>query len=158
MKRLRMMLPLLFVLCCSSTAFAEGKYKHLEKWANKYPLDYTTKPETNFFALPEIRRSLSKLLGSRNFKRLLKDSGLLTPINLVDGYLIIEGVPSNRAPVDEIENVIVAVNTNDRAGTIMVVFSGIGERFGQIEYLCTNGKACHGMPGIVFDKIGEWER
>ena len=59
------------------------------------------------------------------------------PAILIDGYLILEGVTSNRTPESEIENAIVAVNINDKAGTIMVVFSGIGQRFGQPEYFCT---------------------
>jgi hypothetical protein len=140
MKLIRITFPLILMLYFSSTTLAQGKYSHLKKWANEYPLDYTTRPKINFFALPEIRRPLLKLLGTQNFNRLLKDYGMVFPINLIDGYLTIEGVTSNRTPENEAENVIVAVNINDKAGTIMVIFSGIGERFGLVEYFCTNGR------------------
>jgi hypothetical protein len=158
MKPIHIILSLILVLCFSSTASAQGKYGHLKKWANEYPLDYTAKPKTNFFALPEIRRPLLKLLGTQNFKRLMKDFGMVTPINLIDGYLILEGVTSNRTPENEVENVIVAVNMNDEAGTIIVIFSGIGQRFGQVEYFCTNGKTCSGLPTDVSNKVREWKR
>lgn len=88
----------------------------------------------------------------------MKDFGMVVPINLIDGYLIIEGATSNRTPENEVENVVVAVNLNDKAGTIMVIFSGIGERFGEVEYFCTNGKPCDGLPHEVRDKIKKWEQ
>ncbi len=157
MKVIQITLPLLLVICFNSTTTAQGKYAHLKKWANEYPLDYTTKPKTNFFALPEIRRPLLRLLGTQNLRRMMKDFGMVTPINLIGGYLILEGVTSNRTPATEVENVIVAVNINDKAGTIMVFFSGIGERFGRVEYFCTNGKSCNGLPNEVRNKIKEWE-
>lgn len=64
-----------------------------------YPLDYTTKPKTNFFGLPEIRQPLLKLLGTQNFRWLMKDFGMVTPIDLIDAHFIIEGVTSNRTPL-----------------------------------------------------------
>ncbi len=157
MKLRQITFPLFVVLCISSGTSAQGRYSHLKKWANEYPVDYTTKPKTNFFGLPEIRQRLFKLLGRRNLSRLMKDFGMVTPVNLIDGYLILEGVTSNRTPESEIENAIVAVNISDKAGTIMVVFSGIGERFGQPEYFCTNGKTCNGLPTEVRTKIKGWE-
>lgn len=158
MKLIQITLLLFLIVAFSNTTFGQGKYSHLKKWANEYPLDYTTKPKTNFFALPEIRQPLLKLLGTQNFRRLMKDFGMVTPVNLIDGYLILEGVTSNRTPENEVENTIVAVNLNDKAGTIMVIFSGIGERFGQVEYFCTNGKTCNGLPNEVRSKIKTWER
>ncbi|MDX6443125.1 MAG: hypothetical protein QOH71_199 [Blastocatellia bacterium] len=155
MKLIHLTISLFLLLCFSSITTAQGKFSHLKKWANEYPLDYTAKPKINFFALPEIRQPLLKLLGTQNFRRLIKDLGMVTPINLIDGYLIIEGVTSNRTP--ENENVIVAVNINDKAGTIMVMFSGIGERFGQVESFCTNGKTCNGLPTEVSNKVKEWK-
>ena len=157
MKLIRIVPPVVLIVSLSVTTFAQGKYGHLKKWVNEYPLDYTAKPKINFFALPEIRTPLLKLLGPANLRRLMKDFGMVTPINFVDGYLILEGVTSNRTPDSEVENVIVAVNINDRAGTIMVIFSGIGDRFGQTEYFCTNGKSCNGLPNEVRNKIKEWE-
>jgi len=157
-RHLYVSLPLFLVLFFGSTTFAQGKYGHLKKWANEYPLDDTTKPKTNFFALPEIRQPLLKLLGSQNFRRLMKDFGMVTPINLIDGHLILEGVTSNRTPESEVENAIVAVNINDKAGTLMVIFSGIGDRFGQVEYFCTNGKSCDGLPNETRIKIKGWTR
>jgi hypothetical protein len=157
-KLIHIILSLFLIGALNNAVFAQGKYSHLKKWANEYPLDYTAKPKINFFALPEIRQPLVKLLGTQNFKRLMKDFGMVTPMNLIDGYLIIEGVTSNRTPDNEIENAIVAVNINDKAGTIMVIFSGIGERFGQVEYFCTNGKTCSGLPTDVSNKIKEWKR
>jgi hypothetical protein len=156
-KLIHITLLLFLIVAFSNTTFAQGKYSHLKKWANEYPLDYTTKPKTNFFELPEIRQPLLKLLGTQNFRRLIKDFGMVTPINLIDGYLIIEGVTSNRTPENETENVIVAVNINDKPGTIMVMFSGIGERFGQVESFCTNGKTCNGLPTEVSNKVREWK-
>lgn len=158
MKLIHLTLFVFLALCFSNSVAAQGKYRHLKTWANEYPLDYTTKPKTNFFALPEIRQRLLKLLGTQNFKRLMKDFGMVSPINLIDGYLILEGVTSNRTQENEVENAIVAVNINDKHGTIMVIFSGIGNRFGQVEYFCTNGKTCSGLPNEVRLKIKEWER
>jgi hypothetical protein len=157
MKLIQIILFISLSLCLGVTTFAQGKYRHLKKWANEYPLDYTAKPKINFFALPEIHQPLLKLIGPKNLKRLMKDFGMVTPINLIDGYLILEGVTSNRTPDNEVENAIVAVNINDRAGTIMVIFSGIGDRFGQTEYFCTNGKSCNGLPTQVRNKIKEWK-
>jgi hypothetical protein len=157
MKLARITSILLLMLCFSGAALAQGKYNHLKKWANETPIDYTTKPKINFFTLPEIHQPLLKLLGTQNLRRLMKDFGMVVPINLIDGYLVLEGVTSNRTLEDKEENVIVAVNINDKAGTIMVVFSGIGERFGEVEYFCTNGKACNGLPNEVRSKVEEWQ-
>jgi hypothetical protein len=156
--KLRQIIFLLFLLLfIRGGTSAQTRYGHLKRWANEYPIDYTTKPKTNFFDLPEIRQRLFNLLGRRNVRRLMKDFGMVTPSNLIEGYLILEGVTSNRTPESEIENAIVAVNINDKAGTIIVVFSGIGQRFGQPEFFCTNGKTCNGLPTEVRTKIKEWK-
>jgi hypothetical protein len=43
--------------------------------------------------------------------------------------------------------------------TIMAIFSGTGERFGQVEYFCPKGKTCSSaLPTEVSDKIKGWKR
>jgi len=88
MKLREITLLFFLLLFIKSGTSAQARYSYLKKWANEYPLDYTTKPKTNFFDLPEIRKRLFKL-GRRNLRRLMKDFGMVIPANLIDGYLIL---------------------------------------------------------------------
>lgn len=72
----------------------------------------------------------------------MSDLGQVTPINVIDGYLIIQGnTEPHKTPPDEQEEVTVAVSLNDREGSIYVIFSGGGQS-GRTESYCTGGRNC----------------
>ena len=142
MKVAKSALLLMALLGFASVSSAQSKYGHLKTWANEYPLKLWTKPKVNFFALPEIRQPLLNILGTQNFQRLMADLGQVTPINVIDGYLIIQGNSEpHKTPPEEQEEVTVAVSLNDREGSIYVIFSGRGQS-GRAEYHCTGGTNC----------------
>lgn len=139
---MKVTLLIVLLLGVSSATLAQGKYGHLKSWANEYPLNFRTTPKRNVFALPEIRQPLLKMLGPQNFKRMMNAFGQATLIDVIDGYLIIKGNSEpHTTPLAEQERVTVAVNLNDKEGSIYVIFSGLDES-SRNELYCTKGTNC----------------
>lgn len=69
--------------------------------------------------LPEIRRPLSKLLGRRRFTRLRATFEIEKPIEIISGYLVLEGWQRPTAPpgyknfAEPYQHAVVAVGLDD---------------------------------------------
>ncbi len=129
----KILLIVSILFCSTAIASAQGKLDHLKKWANEYPIDNASKPRKNFFQLREIREPLLKLLGKQGFERLINSFGLVEPIDLIRGHLVLEGAADlHVSPIEE--HAVVAVKLSD--GTMHVAFN----RAGKIEWFSTQGK------------------
>ena len=73
-------------------------WERLKSWAGDYPMPPVGfgPGKGNIFKDPEVHRALLKLLGKSNYKRLMSDFQALAPIDVVQGYLVIEGLPNPR--------------------------------------------------------------
>jgi hypothetical protein len=121
------------VFLSASAAAAQVRLNHLKSWANEYPIDNASKPHRNFFQLREIREPLLKLLGKPGFDRLMESFGLVQPIDLISGYLVLEGAANlHVSPVEE--HAVLAVRLSD--GTMHVAFA----RDGKVEWFSSRGK------------------
>jgi hypothetical protein len=138
---LKILLTCSIILCSCAAVAAQAKLDHLKKWANEYPIDNNSRPRKNFFELREIREPLLKLLGKQGFERLINSFGLVEPIDVIRGYLVLEGAANlHVSPVEE--HALVAVKLFD--GTMHVAFA----REGKIQWFSSKGKHTDLSPDI----------
>ncbi|MDX6383369.1 MAG: hypothetical protein QOK48_942 [Blastocatellia bacterium] len=78
----------LFLLAFSSAVAAQSNLNHLKSWADKYPTERKGRVTTRFFALPEVRTPLMRLLSRTDFNLLTKEYAVESPIKLVGNYLV----------------------------------------------------------------------
>jgi hypothetical protein len=105
--------PVLLVLSLGGAgAEAQSKFAHLKTWVGKYPTDSDTKPVRRFFALPEVRDPLQKLLDQKDLQRLTKEYSVETPIELIDNYLVIHVCKPHDC---DGENATLAINMDNGA-------------------------------------------
>ena len=83
-KKRIVLIPILMLLF-SSAAVAQPKLNHLKSWADKYPSE---KKGTEFFALPEIRTPLLRLLHRPDFNLMTRSYSVEAPIKLIGDYLV----------------------------------------------------------------------
>lgn len=64
----------------------------LKSWIGKYPYNKDDKKFQNFFAVPQIKQKLMKVLGAEKYAEYAapKTKSLQEPIKLEDGYLLVE--------------------------------------------------------------------
>ncbi len=138
----------LFVFLFASSGLAQVRLNHLKSWANEYPIDNASKPRRNFFQLREIREPLLKLLGKQGFDRLMNSFGLVQPIDLISGYLVLEGAANlHVSPVEE--HAVLAVRLSD--GTMHVAFA----RDGKVEWFSSRGKHTE-LPRDIRNRIQQY--
>jgi hypothetical protein len=89
MKRKNLLVLVLLLCCFSNIATAQNRLAHLKSWAGKYPTNRRGKVTTSFFALPEIRRPLMRLLNHGDYNLLTREYGVESPIKLVGDYLLV---------------------------------------------------------------------
>ena len=79
-------------------AYHSNNWERLKSWAGEYPMPPVGfgPGKGNIFKDPDVARALLKLLGKSNYKRLMSDFQALAPIDVVQGYLVIEGLPNPR--------------------------------------------------------------
>lgn len=137
------------------SAQRKGKFDHLKSWANGSSTRLEGKREISFFMLPEIRRPLLKLLGRERLTRLRATFELESPIEIISGYLVLEGWQRPTAPpgyknfAEPYQHAVVAVGLND--GSIHVGIRNHGKQ----EWYSTKGK----YTDLVFyirDRIKNW--
>lgn len=88
----KLVFTLSFLVCFSISVQAQsGNLNHLKSWAATTPLDFTVRPKRNLYALPELKTKLLDLLGRERYARLVSWSERVTPIDVIDGYLIAKG-------------------------------------------------------------------
>lgn len=84
-----MALPLLLV-CLTSTIFAQDKLGHLKSWDGKptQEVDSHGKVTADFFALPEIRTPLKRLLTPADYLLVTKTYAVGSPLKLAGDFLV----------------------------------------------------------------------
>lgn len=82
-------------LAQQTSAARQGAYRdlgRLKAWAGKLPRNPKSRKFRDFFALPEIKRPLQKMLGAKDFNTLVnEDFRNPEPIELIGNYLVIMG-------------------------------------------------------------------
>lgn len=141
--KLRKIFSLIFLLCCLATsapAQRKGQFDHLKTWANESSSRFQGRREVSFFMLPEIRRPLTKLLGRRRFTRLRATFELENPIEIISGYLVLEGWQRQTAPpgyknfAEPYQHAVVAVGLDDSSIHVGILNGG------RQEWYSTKGK------------------
>ena len=81
-------LPLL-LLCFSVPVFAQDKLAQLKSWDGKYTQDVDSngKVKADFFALPEVRTPLKKMLTPADFALVTKGYSVGSPLKLMGDFL-----------------------------------------------------------------------
>lgn len=90
-------LALLLIFCAPVQPQTKSKLAHLKSWANEYPIDATSEPRRDIFALPEVRAPLARLLGRQGFSNMVAAFDRVSPSDLVNGYLLLHGWTNTRA-------------------------------------------------------------
>ncbi len=89
MKRnILILMTVLTLLALSSGVMAQSNLGHLKSWADKYPTERKGRVTTRFFALPEIRTPLMRLLNRADFNLLTKEYAVESPIKLIGDFLV----------------------------------------------------------------------
>lgn len=110
-----------FILVCLGmvlwwTFAIAQSFSDLEKWVGHYPWDGPGKKEQDFFKLPEIERTLAKLLSKKDLKKLTQTYVVGVPIELVEGYLLVEKCKPHNCPG---KNAVLAVEV--KSSSLFVV-------------------------------------
>jgi hypothetical protein len=114
----------------AQTARPTRTLNHLKPWIGKYPYDpkgtHNRKAAyRNFFALPEIKSRIVRVLKSAGYQKLVKDFGYsFTPVELVEGFLVmVSAGPGDTRFLEasQIERVMVAINLKGDQTHIMRV-------------------------------------
>jgi hypothetical protein len=103
---------------------------YLKDWINRYPVDRQSKLYPNIYQHRQLRPRLQKLLGDEIYRHLVDDYYVMTPIKMIDGYLIIWRCERHNCPNDN----LVAINLYE--GDIHVAFFNNGDA----EWYHTKGK------------------
>lgn len=114
---------LILLLCVWTTAEAQGKYAHLEKWVGKTPT--YDKSFGNFFRLPEVRRPLKKLLSKGDFDYLTRLHTKELAFKLVDDYLH-TGMCGERGSYACDYHTLLVINLTD--GSMHVAFDMLSDK------------------------------
>jgi hypothetical protein len=87
-RRHLIVLPLL-LLCFSASAFSQDKLGHLKSWDGKQTqeVDRHGKVTADFFALPEVRTPLQKLLTPADYNLVTKGYSVGSPLKLMGHFL-----------------------------------------------------------------------
>jgi len=67
----------------------EGSSLHLTNWAGRYPSS-SDKGFRNVFEVPEVKKALDKLLTRSERKLLTRTYAVVTPIQLIQGHLVVQ--------------------------------------------------------------------
>jgi len=144
MKRLTL-LSLMF-LTLAIPAVAQRDLRYLRAWVGKYPVGTPGQPHRNIYQTRPLRRRLVKLLGRKNYNRLLNDYYVMGPVKLAGDYVIVDRC--ERHNCDESASFL-AVNL--RHGDVHVAFYKVYK----LEWFHSEGTA-RDLPRDVLDN--EWFR
>lgn len=94
----------------------------LRSWIGKYPLNKDDKKFQNFFAVPQVKQRLSKVLGADKYAEFAapKTKSVQEPIKLEDGYLVIES-HINSADFSAVTHVLFALQIEKGSSTHVYV-------------------------------------
>src|SRR3954468_8693410 len=79
----------LLLLCCSAPVFAQDKLAQLKSWDGKttQDVDDKGKVKADFFALPEVRTPLKRMLTPADFMLVTKTYSVGSPLKLMGDFL-----------------------------------------------------------------------
>ena len=103
----RFIVACLIVLTVSHTATGKHNLSHLKVWANEYP---SLSKKRSIFAVPEVRRPLLRLLGRDGFAKLTSTFSTQAPIDVIEGFLVLEGWKPASYPA---ERALIAIDLNN---------------------------------------------
>jgi hypothetical protein len=89
MNRKHLIVLLMLLLCFSASAFSQDKLGHLKSWDGKptQEVDGNGKVTADFFALPEIRTPLKRLLTPADYVLVTKTYAVGSPLKLIGNFL-----------------------------------------------------------------------
>jgi hypothetical protein len=92
-------------------------FKNLEKWGGKYPSGELDGPRVDFFAEPQIKETLLRILPKKFYYRLTSELPVESPIGVIDNYLVIVNCEAHNCPFNA---VVMAVGLEE--DTIGILF------------------------------------
>ena len=125
---------------------AQSNLGYLRNWVGKNPISLRREPHQNIYRTHPLQRRLLKLLGSKNYRRLLNDYYVMGPVAAAGDYIIVDRC--ERHNCDESAS-FMAVNVRD--GEVHVAFY----RRGKLEWFHSKGTT-RDLPTDVLN--GEWLR
>jgi hypothetical protein len=137
---------LLLLVSFPIPAVAQRDLRYLRDWVGKYPVSTPGETRRNIYQTRPLRRRLVKLLGRKNYNRLLNDYYVMGPVELAGDYVIVDRC--ERANCDESASFL-AVNL--RHGDVHVAFYKVYK----LEWFHSKGTA-RDLPRDVLDN--EWFR
>jgi hypothetical protein len=144
MKRLALILIVVGLFATSTVA--QTKLGYLQKWVGNYRVSTPGQPYRNIYRTRPLQRRLLKLLGWKNYNRLLNDYYVMGQVGVVGDYIVADRC--ERHNCDESASFI-AVNL--RRGDVHVAFY----KLGTLEWFHSRGTA-RDLPHDVLDS--EWWR
>jgi hypothetical protein len=90
MKRKSLIALALLLFTFGGVGLAQNNLGRLRSWAGKYPTNKQGRVTTRFFAQPEIRQPLLKLLSRADFNLLTSGYQVETPIKQIGDYLAVK--------------------------------------------------------------------
>jgi hypothetical protein len=135
---------LLLVILFATPAAAQNDLGYLRNWVGKYPVSTPGEVHRNIYQTHPLRRRLVKLLGRKNYNRLMKDYHVMGPVKVAGDYVIVDRC--ERHNCDESAS-FMAVNF--RRGDVHVAFYKIYK----LEWFHSAGTA-RDLPREVLDT--EW--
>lgn len=132
MRLTKLLLTVFLLMACAGSILGQNRPINLDTWVGKTPLIPGSKPRQGIYTSPELRPRLIALLGRKYYRRLVYDYYVMSPMEIVDGYLIAEMCKQHACPSSAS---FMAVNLTH--GDIHVAFW----RSGYVEWFHTRGKA-----------------
>ena len=85
----RKLLIALLLLCFSTAVYSQGKLEDLKSWDGKPTQEINDKGKVtaDFFALPEVRTPLKRLLSRRDYNLVTKAYAVGSPLKLMGDFL-----------------------------------------------------------------------
>jgi hypothetical protein len=117
-----------------------ANWARLKVWTNEYPLS----KKRSIFKDAELHRALLSLLGDSDYKRMMKDFELAIPIQVIGGYLVIQGSVYRSFPFQE---VFILLGLND--ASIRVAFIANNA----VEWHSTSQNVETTLPGCILFQI-----
>ena len=142
----RLVLILIVVALFAASAVPQTKLGYLQNWVGKYPVSTPGQPHRNIYRTRPLQRRLLKLLGWKNYNRLLNDYYVMGPVAVVGDYIVVDRC--ERHNCDESAS-FMAVNL--RRGDVHVAFY----KLGKLEWFHSSCTA-RALPHDVLDT--EWWR
>lgn len=131
MNSYKLAFAIVLILSGVKPALAQSQMEYLRSWVGKPPVSVPGEPRRNIYKTPKLQRNLLKLLGGRDYNRLLNNYHVMGPVELVGDYLIVDRC--ERHNCDESSS-FMAVNI--ATGDVHVAFY----KLGKVEWFHTRGK------------------